>query len=990
MSDLNLLALCNRASKDKKKFKNKEELANHVHHTHNFLRNNGFGYNMEAMKTFILFYCLKLINNNIELFAKDNLKEYKDKEGEINYKKAVDEVIKYCKFNDFLTNKYDIDNQKLYEHIVKTLSILKKYFNDIIPIHLVLDLEVEKYWELIMLVNDIDTNDTNLHISGKIYEYFIGRDETAISELGAYFTAREAIGCVFELEQPELKLITNSNDDDDDDEIIEYIVKTMIDPFGGSGGFTCGYAELIDKQLKEKNLKWTREMVDSIYHNDINDDVIKLARIEMFAITGLLPNKENFKRGNTFMKEFTDSEGNNLYFDLLYSNCPFGGDKTKKTEEMKKNDKILKYVRTKKSDIEKTLSPTDKKIWNAIKFKPLTTEEIFYKSLISQIKKLSDENKNTKTELDEAKIRFDNCSERIKKATAKFGIPKNKVSNKESASMVLFMDLLDKGGKCRAVFKEGIFFDKQYIKIREVLIKQFNVKYIISIPVDSFSNTKTKTSVIYFNRDETPTSEVIFYDMIVDKESDDVFTYNIETSEYELTKDKGTIIDKPYLVELSRATHNEILSNPIISLSGKDYNKKAIICGEGYELVKLGDICEFLPKSKRKASFGKEQGKYNFYTSSDKVKKCDIADYESESILIGTGGNSSIHYTNNFSCSADNLLITSKNGNNKYIYYIIKSIWELLINDMKGTIIKHVTKEILKNFQIPIPKTTAKIAEWVEKISKPYDEKNTKQAKIQELEKLIQSTIKNITENKECDEVGFGSICKFINGKKRNTTEGKTIGLYPLFSSSLNIDNWIDEFDYDYNESCIIINTINGSGKFNLHHSKKFCATSNTLIFNTINQNILLYIYYYGLINIEIINNLSNGSTKKKMGKQELSKLKIHIPKNKTLIEDMEPLFKEIETLQSDVKKAEELYKQLIKELSQEAIPNQPIITNTGTTLNDILNSSDNGEQEDNSETTLNNVLNTSDNEEQEEVIETPVIKQSKQTKSIIIKKKKE
>ncbi len=83
----------------------------------------------------------------------------------------------------------------------------------------------------------------------------------------------------------------------------------------------------------------------------------------------------------------------------------------------------------------------------------------------------------------------------------------------------------------------------------------------------------------------------------------------------------------------------------------------------------------------------------------------------------------------------------------------------------------------------------------------------------------------------------------------------------------------------------------------------------------------------------------------------------------------------------------------MINELSQEAIPNQPIITNTGTTLNDILNNSDNEEQEDNSETTLNDVLNTSDNEEQEEIIEVPVIKQPKQPKqkkSIIIKKKKE
>jgi len=985
MSDLNLLALCNRASKDKKKFKNKEELANHVHHTHNFLRNNGFGYNMEAMKTFILFYCLKLISNNIELFAKDNLKEYKDKEGEINYKKAVDEVIKYCKFNDFLTNEYDIDNKKLYEHIKKTLSILKKYFNDIIPIHLVLDLEVEKYWELIMLVNDIDTNDTNLHISGKIYEYFIGRDETAISELGAYFTAREAIGCVFELEKPELNLITNSNS-----EIIQYKVKIMIDPFGGSGGFTCGYAELIDKQLKEKNIKWTREMIDSIYHNDINDDVIKLARIEMFAITGLLPNKENFKRGNTFMKEFTDSQGKNLYFDLLYSNCPFGGDKTKKTEEMKKNDKILKYVRTKKSDIEKTLSSTDKKIWNAIKFKPLTSDETFYKSLISQIKKLSGENKSTKTELDEAKIRFDNCSERIKNATTKFGIPKNKVSNKESASMVLFMDLLDKGGKCRAVFKEGIFFDKQYIKIREVLIKQFNVKYIISIPVDSFSNTKTKTSVIYFNRDETPTSEVIFYDMIVDKEIDDVFIYNVEKSEYELTKDKGTIIDKPYLVEVSRATHNEILSNPIISFSGKDYNKKAIICGEGYELVKLGDICEFLPKSKRNASFGKEKGKYNFYTSSDKVQKCDVADYESESLIIGDGGIANIKIDTKFSCSDHNHIIQTKN--NKYFYHFIKSSMAFLSDGFKGSVLKNISKSYLNNLQIPIPKSPAKISEWVEKISKPYDEKNTKQAKIQELEKLIQSTIKNITENEECDEVELGSICEIKSGKAINNDDRKG-KLYPYYAAN-GISGYVDEYLFD---GQYVVCAQDGSiGATHLVNCK-FYASNHVWILKL--KNINAYYIYSILKNNIDYSKIITGSVIPKLTKDRFSKLKIHIPKNKKLIDDLEPTFKEIETLQNDVKKAEELYKQLIKELSQEAIPNQPIITNTGTTLNDILNSSDNEEQEDNSETTLNDVLNTSDNEEQEKIIEAPVIKQSKQSKqskqpkqkkSIIIKKKKE
>jgi hypothetical protein len=49
--------------------------------------------------------------------------------------------------------------------------------------------------------------------------------------------------------------------------------------------------------------------------------------------------------------------------------------------------------------------------------------------------------------------------------------------------------------------------------------------------------------------------------------------------------------------------------------------------------------------------------------------------------------------------------------------------------------------------------------------------------------------------------------------------------------------------------------------------------------------------------------------------------LKIHIPKNKSLIDNLNPLFQEIERLQMELKEAETLYKQLINELSEEAIP---------------------------------------------------------------------
>ena len=57
------------------------------------------------------------------------------------------------------------------------------------------------------------------------------------------------------------------------------------------------------------------------------------------------------------------------------------------------------------------------------------------------------------------------------------------------------------------------------------------------------------------------------------------------------------------------------------------------------------------------------------------------------------------------------------------------------------------------------------------------------------------------------------------------------------------------------------------------------------------------------------------------LNKDILKNIKLKIPKNKQLIKDLEPTFNQIETLQNEVKNADTLYKQLIQELSNEAIP---------------------------------------------------------------------
>ena len=71
-------------------------------------------------------------------------------------------------------------------------------------------------------------------------------------------------------------------------------------------------------------------------------------------------------------------------------------------------------------------------------------------------------------------------------------------------------------------------------------------------------------------------------------------------------------------------------------------------------------------------------------------------------------------------------------------------MWKILIDGMCGSTIKHLKKDMLINFNIPIPTSDDQIQYWVNKISKPYDEKITKEKRVKELEEEIQNRIKEI------------------------------------------------------------------------------------------------------------------------------------------------------------------------------------------------------------------------------------------------------
>jgi type I restriction enzyme S subunit len=882
-------------------FITRDDLRDYIHSIHNFIRNNGAGYGQTGVKIFSVFYGLKLIQPYLDTFGFS--KEQKEK---LDFNILVEKAKKAKKDknnNSGLTGYIDNDILDILYNLKIDSDDPNHKLGHFICYAIPRDLK-DTFWDdLILKINKVPVGykkERKVNLSGKVWEYFVGRDSTAISELGAYFSDRHITEFTFNKIKPKL---------------INGMVPTMIDPFGGSGGFTLGYANYM-RELSD-DIDWETN-VNNIYHFDMEESVVNMTGLEIFAITGHFPDREfknNFSRVNSFTHEFAKHNKPGK-FNYIFTNPPYGGDKVNKNAEQLKRDILIEYI------------------------KKIPTEERT-DCLNVQLSRLVEISNDYKKSQEENHVRLSNCSLRIRQFAKKYKI--DTANDKESCSLILMMDMLAENGTCCGILKEGIFFDGKYSKLRHVLIENFNVTDVISVPQNAFENTSTKTSIIIFHNNGK-TNNINFSELQVITEPDNVINI-AEDGEAHIINYKDEII-QVIEKQLSCTSYSQIIEPTIImskgiekkrydySLNGKDYNKKEIVVGDEYELLKLGDICTFLQKSKRNASFGKSIGKYNFYTSSDKVKKCDVADYSEECLIIGTGGVANIKIDNNFSCSADNMII--KAPNNKYLYNLIKGNMNLLSDGFTGSTLKHISKDYLTNIKLPIPKSEQKIKEWVDKISKPYDKKNENEKLIKKLEEQVRDKIMDIGENEDCDEVDLGSLCDINNKKiiRYDTSYGKETGNYKFHTGATDGKYFIDKYNID--KYTIILNKTNGSGKCNIFLDKNISCAKQTYICQSINNELeTQYIYYYLFDKKDKLEVGYIGACHKNLSSDFLNKFKIKIPKDKQLIKDLEPLFQEIEKLQTEMKKAETQYKQLIKELSEEAIPSNKQLENE--LLEDII-----------------------------------------------------
>ncbi|MBQ6463621.1 MAG: restriction endonuclease subunit S, partial [Pseudobutyrivibrio sp.] len=119
--------------------------------------------------------------------------------------------------------------------------------------------------------------------------------------------------------------------------------------------------------------------------------------------------------------------------------------------------------------------------------------------------------------------------------------------------------------------------------------------------------------------------------------------------------------------------------------------------------MKIGDICKYAPKSKIKAGEAIDGAEYMFFTSSSEENK-RYSDYQldGEGIIMGTGGNATLHYySGKFSTSTDCVvLLPNESIRCKYLYYFFKANMNVLEAGFKGAGLKHTNKAYISDISI--------------------------------------------------------------------------------------------------------------------------------------------------------------------------------------------------------------------------------------------------------------------------------------------------
>jgi restriction endonuclease S subunit len=473
-----------------------------------------------------------------------------------------------------------------------------------------------------------------------------------------------------------------------------------------------------------------------------------------------------------------------------------------------------------------------------------------------------------------------------------------KTDNAVSLFIQAIIYMLKINGKCAVVLPDGQdLFSKTnttLVSVREYLMKTCDLKEIIYLPSGIFTYTTIKTCVFYFvkKREGADVMETKLKISKTQKETgrDYHFSKTHQTTKVKFYDYNPYEDVKNLLVEVAV---EKIASNSY-SLNYAEYMKDDTAeqeYEEGVVVKTIGEVCKFLPKSKRNAKYGNKDGLYPFFKSSTKVDSyVDEPDYEEESLIIGDGGEPNINYGIKFSTSDHCYIIQNKNKlllNLKYGYYYMYHNLDMMKQLYTGVAIKNISKTNIEGLKIPIP-SLERQTEIVKYLDFIYEKAiKTSNEKIAELKKLNEFCLKNQKIFGENVVKRLNELCDMCVKGNTNSKEITNTGEYPFYRASVsNPSGTHNSYCFEDNEYILFIksggNSANplslshGIGKVYLVNGKSSGNTEVVKIKN--NKLVILKFLYYYLQNEQLnIQKLAKYSTN--LGHIDMNKFKeIKIP----------------------------------------------------------------------------------------------------------------
>ena len=461
-----------------------------------------------------------------------------------------------------------------------------------------------------------------------------------------------------------------------------------------------------------------------------------------------------------------------------------------------------------------------------------------------------------------------------------------KTDNAVSLFIQAIIYMLKINGKCAVVLPDGqdLFSksNKTLVAIREYLMKTCDLKEIIYLPSGIFTYTSIKTCVFYFVK-KREGSDVLDTKINVSK------TQKETGRDYKFSKTHQTTNVKFYDYNPYNDVKNLLVEVPIEKIASNSYSlnyaeymkdeTEEEQYEEGVVVKRLGEVCNFLPKSKRNAKYGNKEGLYPFFKSSTKVDSyIDEPDYEEESLIIGDGGEPNINYGIKFSTSDHCYILQNKNKlllNIKYAYYYLYHNLDMMKQLYTGVAIKNISKTNIEGIKIPIP-SLERQQEIVKYLDFIYEKANkTSNEKIAELKQLNEFCLNNQKIFGENVVKTLGEVCNFKNGKgiKKDTLiEGE----YPVIGGGQKPMGFHNEYNAD--ENTILCSSSGAYAGFISKYDKKVWASDCFSIIpknNSINNT---YLYYLLKTIQDKIYKLQTGTAQPHIYSKDLQNIKISIP----------------------------------------------------------------------------------------------------------------